>query len=243
MNTRDRLERILEHTGTTYNSFSKAIGLKRSQNLYDIRDGKVKNFSKGLTSDMVKQYPDLNVTWLISGEGEMLNTKTHSNTEAEPNIPTDYMEQIDKYLKGVNDQEIEITPVFNLHITSDKVSKLSAGKNMPDVLLLNGPFKACDLVIRHTDPAMNLFFKKNCYIGIKRISKESYTKRIIPGKAYVIVMEDYVIERFLHPGPNGTLILKSSNPDLAPDFDIPFDEIVELWLIKACVPIFDVEPV
>lgn len=171
-----------------------------------------------------------------------ISSKPTTQTEYEP--PRNYMEQINKYLgQGENQNEdVKITPVFNHHVTSERVS-LVGGNRIPDVLLLNGEFKDCDLVMRHTDPAMNGFMARKSFIGVKQISKESYETMIIPGKAYVIVLQNYVIERFLHPGIEKDLLLKSVDRDMNPDFEITFDQIIELWLIKVWTTMPEAETV
>src|SRR5690606_16619907 len=75
LNASERLKEILKHTGLKYNSLAKRIGLKRSQNLYDIRDGKIQNISFELASMIGSEFPEFNGDWLLRGEGEMLSDK------------------------------------------------------------------------------------------------------------------------------------------------------------------------
>jgi phage repressor protein C with HTH and peptisase S24 domain len=72
MNSSERLERILSHLNLSYNAFAKAIGLSRTQQLYDIRDGKIKTISIALALKINKAFPELNLGWMAKGEGEML---------------------------------------------------------------------------------------------------------------------------------------------------------------------------
>lgn len=81
MDAKARLERILKKTGTTYNSFAKGIGMQRSQVLYDIRDGRIKDISASLATLIVKKYPEFNQTWLLTGEGDMLNNSEMKKEE------------------------------------------------------------------------------------------------------------------------------------------------------------------
>lgn len=52
------------------NSFALNIGLSRGENLYQIKRGN-NGISKDLVEQIVKKYPEINRTWLITGEGEM----------------------------------------------------------------------------------------------------------------------------------------------------------------------------
>jgi len=150
-----------------------------------------------------------------------------------PSIPLNFMDQINSFINSEKSSGIEVTPLYNRHVTTDSVSQLVNQKIIPDVLLLNSSFSNCDLIIRHTDPAMTGYLSEKSYIGLKAIKKESYLKMIVPGKLYVIVVNEYVIERFLYEGSAGKFLLKAYNSDVAPDFEILKEDISELWLVRS----------
>ncbi len=78
----DILKEILEFTGESKNSLAKSIKLKRSQNLYDIESGKVKNISLELSEKIVLAYPNIRREYLLTGIGEMLkNEITNANNK------------------------------------------------------------------------------------------------------------------------------------------------------------------
>jgi plasmid maintenance system antidote protein VapI len=215
---------------------------------------KSKNLTREVVSDILTKFGvSENEIW---GESNGMNTNSEEHILSENNtlhyMPQEtnqqqdnIMRMIDKYINSDDKVHLDITPVYDRHVTVNKVSSLSTGndKVTPDLILLNGAFKDCELVIRHTDPALNGFLSPKSFIGLREIKKESYTKRIIPGKAYVIVLDNLdVIERFVHPGKDKSFLLKSNNPLSDPDFEIDFDEILELWLIKISIPFFDPQP-
>lgn len=65
-----RLEKIIKWTGLSINSFALSIGLKRSENLYQIKKG-----NNGISRDLVElitiKYPSISKGWLMIGEGSM----------------------------------------------------------------------------------------------------------------------------------------------------------------------------
>lgn len=65
-----RLERIIKWTGLSINSFALAIGLKRSENLYQIKKGN-NRISRDLVDLITVKYPTISKGWLMTGEGEM----------------------------------------------------------------------------------------------------------------------------------------------------------------------------
>lgn len=73
MTANERLDEILKLTDNNHNSLGKAIGLKRSQILYDIRDGKIQSISVDLALAINRKYPHFSIEWLTTGNGEVLD--------------------------------------------------------------------------------------------------------------------------------------------------------------------------
>lgn len=65
-----RLEQVIKWTGLSTNAFAAGIGLKRSENLYQIKRGN-NRISKNLAELITHKYPSVNRAWLLTGEGEM----------------------------------------------------------------------------------------------------------------------------------------------------------------------------
>ena len=79
----NKINLILDHVGIKAPTFAKHIGVKY-QRILDIQNGKVKNISAEVASRLIDAYPQFNIEWLLTGEGEMLNSETkepNSNEE------------------------------------------------------------------------------------------------------------------------------------------------------------------
>lgn len=70
MNKWNRLESLIRWTGMSVNAFALNIGLKRAENLYQIKKGN-NGISIDLAELIVRKYPLVNKIWLLTGEGEM----------------------------------------------------------------------------------------------------------------------------------------------------------------------------
>lgn len=68
----ERLEEVIKWTGLSTHAFAMELGLKRSENLYRVRREK-NGVSRKLAETIVKRYPELNMLWLYTGEGQMFN--------------------------------------------------------------------------------------------------------------------------------------------------------------------------
>lgn len=122
-NNWERIEQILAYTNHTAHSFAMSIGLTRSENIYHIKRGNF-GISEDLAERIVRYYPEINPTWLLSGMENMLRHSEPKCTTA-PFFEGD----IRRILQSYND----ITPngMFHLPYACD-----------------------CDIVVRTADKAM-----------------------------------------------------------------------------------------
>ena len=87
MTDSERINKLVEYSGLSIKKLAEEIGLKTVQTLYDIRNGK-HGISKDVANKIKGRYLNINLTWLLTGEGEMLienstqinNTGEFSNT-------------------------------------------------------------------------------------------------------------------------------------------------------------------
>ena len=66
------INKLLIYSELNAKSFSEKIGLERPQAIYDILKGKTKSISFAMQDKILSAFPELNRTWLMTGEGEML---------------------------------------------------------------------------------------------------------------------------------------------------------------------------
>lgn len=62
---------VLEWVGVAAPTFAKNIGVGY-QRVNDIQNGKTKKISQDLANKIISVYPDINMKFLLTGEGEML---------------------------------------------------------------------------------------------------------------------------------------------------------------------------
>ncbi len=74
METKERITALLECYGLSVNEFVARTGIKTRQAIYDIYHGKTRNISESMACKILSCYPEVNRVWLLTGEGEMLNT-------------------------------------------------------------------------------------------------------------------------------------------------------------------------
>lgn len=91
----DRILAVVDYSGFTQNGFESACGLAR---------GTISSINKGMRSDNIakiaKRFPEINMTWLLTGEGKMV-TKI-PETDTMENAP---LALLNSYLQLMNKME------------------------------------------------------------------------------------------------------------------------------------------
>lgn len=89
----ERLESVIRWANMTTNYFAIYIGLNRGENLYHIKRGNY-GISFDLADRIVRHFPEINRTWLLTGAGTMLkddvvvdNEIAYYNEEVENILP------------------------------------------------------------------------------------------------------------------------------------------------------------
>ncbi len=125
-----RLEQVIKWSGLSTNKFALTIGLKRSENLYQIKRGSF-GVSKELSSLITAKYPQINRSWLLTGDGEMMVGVSAAGIDPNSVIPFYSIDvaqvmQLDKESK---------TPQYNISIPidADFAIQCSGNSMIPDI--------------------------------------------------------------------------------------------------------------
>jgi transcriptional regulator with XRE-family HTH domain len=123
-------------------------------------------------------------------------------------------------------------PVYDNTGDVEHLSDLLNNRDIKPVVLIMKGHLGCDIIVRHNDKAMDKVFPPKCQLGIQRVN--NFKRRIIPGMAAIIVLEDFTITRYVHTAPDDhQLLFKSADPEGYPDMIVSKEEIKEMWKIKS----------
>lgn len=85
MTDKERIEELSRHIGLNFKRLAEEIGLKTPQTLYDIKSGK-HGISKDVAEKIQAKYLNISLSWLLTGEGEMLNPIVNQTNTSGDNI-------------------------------------------------------------------------------------------------------------------------------------------------------------
>ncbi|MCD7963600.1 MAG: S24/S26 family peptidase [Rikenellaceae bacterium] len=200
-----RLEKVIKASGMSTNAFALHIGLKRSENLYQIKKGN-HAISKSLATIINNYYPQYSLGWLLSGEGEC----------GEPADPEEIK------LKNETIRSLYVyDSVFSVRDESPPDSSVKK-LYLPDIIVRNSEF-----AIINFDEAMNPKIPIGSYVLVRK-----HTGPVVYGNVYVIVTAHFSLMRIVRMGNyEGQLKLTPSHPQSYDDIIIDVNEIRKIYSV------------
>lgn len=211
-NNWQRLEQVIKWTGLSTNAFAINIGLKRSENLYQIKRGSF-GISKELARLIVEKYPMINRSWLLTGDGMIF---------LEDEIPEGVKQSVS------SDNSI---PFYN-------VDAIQFVTNLPTMVkplyFINVPsFRDASFAVTCVGTAMQPEIPNGSTVILKELSLDS----LLPGEAYVVVTRDFTIVRYVRTISDNpsVLVLVPANENDYDDIIVRKETIEKLFLVKGII--------
>jgi len=205
---KDRILAYMKAKSLSQNRFEEAIGMSH---------GYINNLKSSPTARVLQKifstFPNLNQSWLLTGEGQMLNDAPTDNRESAPS---------------------SAVPVYDI----DATCGLSDTRTFADITVEGyvdiPPVSKGTVIIRAHGDSMNPTIQDNDYIAIRRLETWDY---IMFGHIYIIELPDYrAVKRIRRGSDDGHVILRSDN-DNYDDVEIPKADIRSLWIVENVISI------
>ena len=211
---KDRLLIYIKYLGIGQSKFEKLCGLSNGY----INNSKG-NFGSAKIEDILKACDDLNRSWLLTGEGEMLKSKD---------------DPFDKGGSGGEEIEIEHVRLLPLFAHGGSLSDFTVSVKDSDCEKVVSPVKGADFAIQVTGDSMAPEYPSGSVILIKKINESAFIEW---GKAYVLDTENgSVVKKVVPSDKEGCIRCVSINPDpsFAP-FDVPLSSVFGIYRVLMCM--------
>ena len=207
--TKERLMTFLKSENIGQNTFEKKVGWST---------GYINNIKSSIGSDkissIIKEYPLLNLSWLLTGEGEMLRTATDdSAADKQKALPLIPFEALAGYLSTdnegvmVEDCEHYVIPEFDR--------------------------RGAEFIIRVSGSSMYPKYSNGDLLGCKKIEDILFFQW---GKIYVLGTSQGALVKRVYPHDDDAFItLVSDNKKVYPPFPIPKSDIRSLSIVVGVV--------
>ena len=217
---KERLEHFIAAMGYSVREFERAIG---------VSNGTVRHITDALSANLKEKisanFPQLNMNWLLTGEGEMLRS-----SKAAPSQP-DVNER--PVLKEVTKGGLPLIPI-------DAVAGFNGwdecGVSEMDCTHYDVPdFKTAhaDFLIRVSGSSMYPKYSSGDILACRKIDEITFLQW---GKVYVIDSRQGAMVKRLFPieGNADMILCKSDNPNYPP-FELPKEEIRSLSIVVGAI--------
>ena len=247
MTAKEILEELLSYTGLNVNSLATELGLSRAQALYDIQSEKTKSITLSMADRIIQKFPEVNRSWLRTGEGDMLGGHD-PRTE-----PTEFtLDKLEKARALAKELGVDLIPMYSEPFKggNDGYPLVEEWNNVESVWTM--PDVRADMVVPVVGDSMAPTFPRGSRLAVSRVWFRSDEPLSIPfGEAFAIVlhdpddpnpkaMTDYVKRLYKHDNPakrREYWIARSDN-DKYEDFEIPISHVVGLWRVRASIAYF-----
>ena len=223
MGVKERLIEFIEHKRISRRSFALGIGASSSF---------VNSISRGIGAEYVERiktaYPDLNIAWLLTGEGSMLKDVQSSEENG-------------------TSQEIssgKVIPYFDAEVAAGTQYGMEMTPAAPAGWIeIGGILKDSEFAMRVYGNSMVPNYPAGCVIGLRR-----YTEHFIePGTVYVIeTAENRFLKRLYYNDDKTAFSCISDNhmkhesgpregKYFYPEFEIPFEAVKRLFRVTGVI--------
>ena len=226
---KERLLEYLYYKRMTQVEFARKMGVSNAfigAMRRSISDDKVKKLRK--------VFPDLNTSWLLYGEGEMLRGGAVARPYAEAEVDTPRV-VAEVGADGCVGSGYEV-PLLPVAAYAGNLQLWSEGVGLADCEKVVSPVRGADFAIRVSGDSMEPELHDGATILIKRINEKAF----IPwGNKMVIDTENGVLVKNVFPSETrtGTIEARSLNPKYPP-IEIPSASIYGLYRILGTVQVY-----
>lgn len=207
MNTQERLMQFLKYKHLSKLAFANSIG--RSSSYVTNIVNTVGHESRKIIS---QTYPELNMHWLLSGEGEMINQPTEERIVAMKDSP--------------------MVLVIPLTAQAGKLSDFTSSVCEKDCEKMVSPINGADFAIPVTGDSMSPEYPNGSKVLIAKINNEAF---IDWGRTYVLDTCNGIVIKNVYPADSKeTVKCVSVNPNY-PSFEINVNDIYGWYRVLMCL--------
>lgn len=222
-----RVGEFIEATGISYYAFENSIGASRGAISKAVKDEK--SIGSNVIEKIMAQYPQINPTWLVTGNGEMLLPESEI-----PSVVTTFRLKTDVALES---QKI---PLYDLEAVAGIVPLFGSASTMKPEDYISVPhLPKCDGAVYVTGDSMRPILNSGDIVMYKIL--DDIKNSIFFGEMYLLGLDmggdEYITVKYIHRSEEAEHIkLVSENPKHQPK-DVPLQSVRALALVKGSIRI------
>lgn len=205
----ERAKEIAKYKNMSMVRFQESLGLSISH-FYN-----TKYLTRKVARAMEQTYPEINIDWLASGNGNMLN---------EGVLP--------KMASNVNSYYVPILPIASQGSSSESFEQQIA-KHKCEMIL--SPVESVNLALAVMGDSMSPEFPNGSKVLVQKIDEKTFIEW---GHSYVLDTINGPILKEIYPSKDNQaeVVCRSVNPNFA-DFSVSFKDIKGWYRVRCCITI------
>lgn len=216
MTDKEKIIALRHYTNMSLKRLSEESQISTPQTLYDIKNGK-HGISRDVANKFVARFPELSLSWLLAGEGEMLQS---NNAKASNNTPP----------------ELTKVPLLPISAFAGPISHFtSRGISENECETVYTPTAGAELALTVSGDSMEPALHDGTVIFVKKINADAF----IPwGHTLVLDTENGAFVKDVFPGREENTVLAKSKNERYPDMTIPRGSIYGIYRVLNAVKNF-----
>lgn len=219
MTDSERIKELQKFTGLNFSKLAEEIGLNTVQTLYDIKNGK-HGISKEVAEKIQARYLNISMSWLLTGEGEMLNSSGEKGAA----------------IGGDSEESATMVLLLPISAQGGSLTEFITSVKENECEKVISPIKSVDFAMTVSGDSMSPEYQNGSRIFIKRINERAFIEW---GKVYVLdTCNGTVIKCVVPSEKEGYVKCLSINPDpkYAP-FEVALADIYGMYRVILCLSI------
>ena len=196
---KDRLKEFIYMKGDTVQGFEAKIG---RGNAYI---NSIKDLSPETINAAVSVYPDLNIDWLVTGEGSPTKTGAQDNDDV---------------------------PIVNMFALGGTLTEQLDSGSTKSLERVHSPVRGAEMAIEVSGDSMSPKYPSGSRLFCRRVEDPAFIEW---GKVYVIDTTQGAVVKELRPGSSADKVMCHSLSDSRKyvPFEVPFSAIHGIWKVLA----------
>lgn len=234
---KDRIKLYISHLGISIKAFEEKSNLS---------NGYISSMRKGIGHRAIEQisdaFPQLNIAWLLTGEGEMIKNN-NIDKPIKPNRFKIPPPEVIKKWENMNHQEcnsinrtdddIYYTYLLPMRAMGGSLAMAAEAAMMRDCEKIISPIGRVDFAITITGESMTPEYPNGSQVLIKKVNEQAFIEW---GRVYVLDTCNGPVIKKLMPSMRGDdhVMCVSINPDYPP-FDVNKADVFGVYQVLMCL--------
>lgn len=212
----ERFDKYMKYKGLNDNKVTNSLGLsigtlgKSRKENRDLSDRNIES--------ILKFYTDLNRTWLLTGEGEMLTSASHDSST-----------EVSQLTSG---SDVHLIPLLPVSAQGGSLNDFVASVRFSDCEKIVSPINGADCAIPVTGDSMEPDYPNGSIAIAKRINERAFIEW---GRVYVLDTCNGSVVKQLFPSDHpDTVTCRSINPKYVP-FEVGLKDVYGVYRVLMCM--------